>query len=660
MFFAESMPFMGWCGMAKRKNSIQAPDAEQGSDAVHASTTAAEVVLPASLKFLLGCGMALLFTVLTVSLYSPTLHHEKILDDNAYVFDNPLLATSKSFLYPIALTGFFHDCRNRGMQTDLAVNFVLRPVSYGTFYWNRVVHGMDTAGYRVVNIIIHTLNAILLWMLAGRLLRSRGLAGQIGAAGAALIFAVHPVMTESVTYIAQRFESLATLFVLSSVLAWVVRQQAEAAGGSRFGVLALGVVSALCIILAMLSKETGVVTPVLLVLAAWLGLGERPLDAVVSARGQLALLPLLPLMLGAVVFICNGELSARKVLNITNHPSAPLEPLHYAVSEIPVWASYLGVLLWPSKLRFDPLVAPVESMWEPRLWIGLAVCAVLLFLGWLAWRRARAAGGGVVLMGVLWFFIALLPSSSIIPLPDLYAEHRSYLPSIGLFIALAVVLAQVWETVRRPAVRRVLAGGAIVCVSLLAAATWQRNDELRDAVTLYRKVVDENPGHGRAWLILGSELARRGDREAAVEAFERSIDCPNPPVHAFINQGTVLMKIGRTATALKATMRGLDAYPDEPKLQHNAGVAHLLTGNMAESERFLVRALQLAPAHWETALPLAALYYRSQRPMEALSLLEQADRLRPLPEPEAKMLDELRQRSATATRGPDAAAPASL
>ena len=541
------------------------------------------------------------------------------------------------------------------------MNFVLRPVSYATFYWNRTVHGMDTAGYRVVNIIIHTLNAILLWLLASRLLRSRGWAGHLGAAGAALLFTAHPVMTESVTYIAQRFESLATMFVLGSVLAWVVRQQAEASGGSRFGVLALGIVSALSMLLAMLSKETGVVTPVLLVLVSWLALGERPVDALVSARGQLALLPLLPLLLAAVVFICNGELSTRTVLNITNHPSAPLEPLHYAVSEIPVWASYLGVLLWPSELRFDPLVAPVESVWEPRLWIGLAVCMAILFGGWLAWRRARAVGGGVVFLGVLWFFIALLPSSSIIPLPDLYAEHRSYLPSTGLFIALAVVLAHLWELAQRPAVRRVLTVTGIACMALLAAATWRRNDDLRDAVTLYRKVVDENPGHGRAWLILGSELARRGDREAAVEAFEHSITCPNPPVHAFINQGTVLMKIGRTASALKTSMRGLEAYPDSPKLQHNAGVAHLLTGNVAEAERFLVRALQLAPAHWKTALPLAALYYRSQRPMEALSLLEQADRMRPLPEPEARMLDELRQRSATATtQGPHAAAPASL
>ncbi len=646
--------------MAKRKHSIKPASMDAESGEVRCDAAASDAGLPAALKFLLGCGMAVLFTLLTVSLYAPTLKHEKILDDSAYVFDNPLLETGKSFLYPIALTGFFHDCRNRGLQTDLAVNFVLRPVSYATFYWNRTVHGMDTAGYRVVNIIIHTLNAILLWLLASRLLRSRGGAGHLGAAGAALLFTVHPVMTESVTYIAQRFESLATMFVLGSVLAWVVRQQVEANGGSRFGVLALGIVSALSMLLAMLSKETGVVTPVLLVLVSWLALGERPVDALVSARGQLALLPLLPLLLAAVVFICNGELSTRTVLNITNHPSAPLEPLHYAVSEIPVWASYLGVLLWPSELRFDPLVAPVESVWEPRLWIGLAVCMAILFGGWLAWRRARAEGGGVVFLGVLWFFIALLPSSSIIPLPDLYAEHRSYLPSTGLFIALAVVLAHLWELAQRPAVRRALAITGIACMALLAAATWRRNDDLRDAVTLYGKVVDENPGHGRAWLILGSELARRGDREAAVEAFEHSITCPNPPVHAFINQGTVLMKIGRTASALKTSMRGLEAYPDSPKLQHNAGVAHLLTGNIAESERFLVRALQLAPAHWETALPLAALYYRSQRPMEALSLLEQADRMRPLPEPEARMLDELRQRSATATRGPDAAAPASL
>ena len=92
--------------MAKRKHSIKPASMDAESGEVRCDAAASDAGLPAALKFLLGCGMAVLFTLLTVSLYAPTLKHEKILDDSAYVFDNPLLETGKSFLYPIALTGF--------------------------------------------------------------------------------------------------------------------------------------------------------------------------------------------------------------------------------------------------------------------------------------------------------------------------------------------------------------------------------------------------------------------------------------------------------------------------------------------------------------------------------------------------------------------------
>lgn len=598
---------------------------------------------------LLTAGIAALIVTLAAALYAGTLRHDKILDDTSYVFDNPLLATGKSFLYPISLTGFITDAHHRGLPIDLSVNFVLRPVSYASFFWNRLLSDSDTAGYRVVNIAIHAANALLLWLLASRLLAGRGVSSRWGGALAALLFAVHPVMTESVTYITQRFESLATLFVLAAACVWTWQRQTAAAGARPLLLAVQGITAVFFTLLAMLSKETGVVTPVLLVLAAWLALGEKFMDAVVAARGHLLCLPLLPLLLAAAVFICNSELTFTTYFNITNHPSAPLSPLHYAVSELPVWAAYLGVLLWPAHLRFDPLIPPLGSAWEPRLWIALLVCVALVTAGWIAWRRARASGGGIIFFGILWFFIALLPSSSIFPLPDLYAEHRSYLPSAGLFLALSAAFAWSWERLTQPRARRLMMAGAVACVTLLSVATLRRNDDLRDAVSLYRTVVAENPGHARAWLILGTELVRRNDLQAASECLEKALECPNPSPHVFINLGTVLLRQGHVARAFEVTMRGLEQFPDQPKLLHNAGLAHFLSNRALEAEKCLVRALQLAPAHWESALPLSHVYHSTKRPAEALNLLEQADRMRPLPEAEAKLLDELRQRASTAT-----------
>lgn len=601
---------------------------------------------------LLTFGLGALIVMFTACLYASTLRHDKLLDDTSYVFDNALLGTGKSFLYPISLAEFINDAGRRGLPTDLAVNFVLRPVTYATFFWNRCLHGSGTAGYRVVNIAIHAGNALLLWLLASRLLAVTGAGGNgrwVGAL-AALLFAVHPVMTESVTYITQRFESLSTLFVLSAACVWVWQRQTAAAGARPLILAAQGTISVIFTLLAMLSKETGVVTPVLLLLVTWLVLGERPLDGVVAVRGHLLCLPILPLLLAAAVFICNSRLSFSAYLNITNHPSAPLFPLHYAVSELPVWAAYLGVLLWPARLRFDPLIAPCESAWEPRLWVALLVCITLLLAGWIAWRRHRRSGGGVVFFGILWFFIALLPSSSIFPLPDLYAEHRTYLPSVGLFLALGVVMTWVWEKWSLPFVRRMLLVATVACVTLLSAATLRRNDELRDAVRLYRGVVADNPDHARAWLILGSELACRDDLKGAAGCLDKALECPNPPPYAFVNQGTILLKLGQVARAFKVTMQGLDKFPDQPRLLHNAGVAHILSNRAPEAEKYLVRALQLAPALWEATLPLSHVYYHTKRPAEALRLLEQADRMHPLPDAEARLLDELRQRSSTTAR----------
>ncbi|MBK8040233.1 MAG: tetratricopeptide repeat protein [Verrucomicrobiaceae bacterium] len=580
---------------------------------------------------------------LAVALYVPTLHHDKLLDDTSYVFENPLLETGKSFLYPIELTGFIRDAHQRGLQGDLAVNFILRPVGYATFFWNRIMHGQETAGYRIVNIAIHAVNALLLWLLASRLLAAQGLPGRWGASVAALLFAVHPVMTESVTYIAQRFESLATLFVLATTLMWITQRQASSAGRPPLYAVILSFGSVCFLLLAMLTKETGVVTPVLLILAAWLVLGNSPLKAVLSASGPLCCLPLVPALLAATTFIHHGDIFPSTVLNMTNHPSAPLTPLEYAVSELPVWAAYLGVLFWPVHLRFDPLVAPLVSIWEPQLWTAVLVCGGLVGGGWIAWRRRRNTGGGLVFFGILWFFISLLPSSSIVPLPDLYAEHRTYLPSVGLFLALAVMVEWCWQALRSPYSRWLLAGAVTACVGILSVATVQRNEQLRDEVALYRQIVAENPDHSRAWLVLSSALVHRSDKEGGLECLEKALECPHPSARVFINLGILLLNQNQVTRAHEITQQGLQRFPEDPKLLHNAGVAHYLADRTSEAEKCLLRTLELAPSHWPTALPLAHVYCRTQRPLDALHLLEQLARMQPLPAQEADLLAKLRR-----------------
>ncbi len=113
----------------------------------------------------------LLIVMAAFGIYLPALHHGVVLDDRQYLMENALLRTSDSFLYPLNFIEFVRNAQRIGLDPDIALNFIMRPVTYATFYWNRLAGGTDPAGYRMVNTLIHAVNGCLIFVILSLLIR---------------------------------------------------------------------------------------------------------------------------------------------------------------------------------------------------------------------------------------------------------------------------------------------------------------------------------------------------------------------------------------------------------------------------------------------------------------------------------------------------------
>lgn len=587
--------------------------------------------------------LPVLIVSLCFALYRPALNHGVVLDDRPYVFENPYLATSASFQYPLNLATFVLSARQLDVMPDVTLNFVTRPLTYATFYWNRHFSGNEPASYRLLNLAIHGANGVLVFwigLLLGRNDQQRVFAWRrtAGPLLGALLFTAHPMATESVTYITQRFESLATLFCLMAFLVWHEHEQSTSAVVQWLRrTLTAGLVFG-----AMLSKETGVVAPVLILLGDWLVSGISLRAAVKRATPLLVLIPILPLLILAVSYIKQGmRFDAWQALNITNINEIPFTLTEYLRSQVCVVAEYLRLLVLPVGQCFDRDFQTVTSWTDVRLIASLTMLMLTFGGAWMAHRRLRHGEGGIVLFGVLWFFVSLLPSSSIVPLPDLFAEHRSYLPSVGLFLAAGALCGRIAAHLRSRRTVASLTTVAACWVALLCLATLWRNEALRDDETIYRDLVRQQPRYWRAWNGLGTALGRKGDNQGAAECFERAVETKSTSSIAAMNLTTVLTFLGRYDECLRHCEQALSGGQTSPRILHNKAVALFGLGRREESVGIFQAALAVSPFFRDSNLCLARIFTAGGDRGRALEHYSRALKTGPLDEIDTEAVKRL-------------------
>lgn len=455
-----------------------------------------------------------------------------------------------------------------------------RPVAALSLALNYAVSGLDVWSYHVFNLGVHVAAAIVLLALARTLLGRAGV-GEPAARGialaVALLWALHPLQTMSVTYVVQRVESMVGLCYLVALLAF-----ARGCEGGRRGWF---VVAALACCVGVGVKEVIVTAPV----AAWLM--DRAFYAgsfAAALRRRWAAYA----GLGVSWVLIAAALLGSSRVGMAGEALAAFGPWDHARIQCVAIPTYVRLALWPAGLTFDyggPYLGARLTAPAAALYGGAAVLAALL--GVTAWLLVRRPRLGFVAAAA---FLVLAPSSSVVPLPlEPMAEHRMYLPlaSVAVFVVLGVraLLGRLPSGARHGAA----VGLAAVAAVSLGAATWQRNGVYASELALWQDTAAKRPDNARARTSLAIALFRGGSAEAALAEARAAAAAAPGYSYAQYTLAVLAAEAGKVDEAVAAYEAAIDAAPEMTAAYQ--GLSELLF-QRGESER-AVQIARDAAAH---------------------------------------------------------------
>ena len=529
----------------------------------------------------------LLIAAAALAAYANSFTGPFVLDDLPSIAANPTIRHLGAALRPsAATTGGGRPILN----LSLAINYAIS----GSAVWS----------YHALNLAIHVLAGLALFGIIRRALERRtGTAAPSIAFAAALLWILHPLQTESVTYIVQRAESLMGLFYLLTLYCFIRGSGTEGVRARRWYALSI----AACL-LGMGTKEVMVSAPLVALLydRTFLAGGFR--EAWRRRAPVYAGLGCTWLVLAYLVFSAHGRGGTAGFGSAVAWQS-------YALTQLPAIAHYLRLCFWPHPLVFDYGTALATFSLYVVL-CGLLVACLVALTAWALFRRPALGFLGAS------FFAILAPSSSFIPVAtETMAEHRMYLP---LAPVSALVVIGIYRWLGRAALP--------VCMALAAGllwTTWQRNETYRSEMGLWADTVNRRPDNDRARTNLGNALSAQGRTAEAIVQFEEALRLNPLGADARNDLGNAFNAQGRTAEANAQFEEAQRLNPDSIEAHNNLGNALNAQGRAPEAIAQYEEALRINPDYAEAHNNLANVLNAQGRSAEAIVHFEAALRLKP-------------------------------
>ncbi|MBL6707265.1 MAG: tetratricopeptide repeat protein [Planctomycetaceae bacterium] len=469
-----------------------------------------------------------------------------------------------------------------------------RPIGLYTFALNFAAGGLDPSGYHAVNLLIHLAASIVLLCLVRSVLTLPQFACRGWTPTAALwtawccaaVWAVHPLTTQAVTYIVQRYESLAALFGLV-----VLFCQTQAATGRRWWIVPAGVAAWA----GVLSKEPMAMMPLVALAFDWAVLqggrvrqnagepgreeGERSrvlataaTDETINAGTKGSRWPFYLVMASSWLWFA-PSVSRWIIPDPTRNSSMgfnlkTITPWEYLRTEPEVLLHYLRLSFWPDELCLDYTWRVQHS---PAVYLPLG--GVILVIAWLGiwWTLKRRPAGFLLLAPLLY----LAPTSSFLPIADPAFEHRMYLPLAAIVTG---TVGGASLLIRRGALRMrlpvaVLAVPVLLAVLLpLAQRTHLRNLDYRSGLSLWAATLETRPDNPRAHYMLGQELLERGRVEEARSKFADAIAIGIPAAEFHVGMGDCQRDLGQPDEALASYRKAIRLEPELRQAHNGLGV----------------------------------------------------------------------------------------
>lgn len=528
-----------------------------------------------------------------------------------------------------------------------------------TFVANHLIHGKNVFGYHLVNVTVHLAAAVVLLSLVSSALKALTLTSRHGHIpdetlfinrfipfAVALLFVCHPVQTQAVTYIVQRYASMAALFYFSSVLAYIHARMAAIQNATKWRTVTFSFLTLLFIAIALRCKETAYTLPLMLIVVeTFLFRGRLLRNRVFVACMAFALL-------------------AIPLLRIAQHGLGSFEELYFSIkhgtreeltysrgdylmTQFRVVASYLRLLVAPVNLNLDYDIPLQKSFFAlpvlASLALHLALMAVSATLFIRSGRMMAGSSGlhtGICLrlasFGIVWFYLTLMVESSFIPILDVMFEHRVYLPSAGGFLFLTASVATLAS--RRPATQTASWAVLAILCCILTVATIQRNRIWNDDLLLWEDTARKSPNKARVLANLtAAYLDAKRPREAAPMIL-RTLELAPGLTDPLINLGMVLDLLGvyegryDNGQRYVVESRKIDMRNHTPwfaNTRNNLGLVYEYTGNYAAALRCYEAAVAYSPSFELAWYNLFLVATRQQDHMRASAAYKKLQGLNP-------------------------------
>ena len=526
---------------------------------------------------------AIYIALFTLLIYANSLGGKFIGDDKAFVVYNRFVQS------PQNAAQFFAD-PSATAEGDLKGD-VYRPLTTLSYALDYAVWKLNSFGYHLVNIALHAANSALVYLLIFLISGD-----YLTALFAGLLFSAHPVQTEAVTWISGRSNVLFLFFYLSSLVLYI-----RSAVGWKKGFFPASI---LCFVLSLFSKEMAVTLP--LVIIAY--------DIHFSGRGGPGrrIFAYIPYFLAALFFIAIRS----AVLGKLGQFEGWGDPYKIFLTMLTVVVDYIRILMFPLKLHTANYIIPMAgSFMETRVLFSAGVLAAIAAVEPLLFRRLR-----LVSFSVCWFFITLLPVLNIIPIKAFQSERFLYLPSIGFCAIMACGLSMLNRkmAIKAPGKTTIAMVIALALIGTYSLRTVIRNEDWKDEITLYEKMVSIYPLSTWALNVLGSSLLENEKYEESLEIYGRSVALEKNDADSRGALGQCYLKLERYAEAVPEFERAVSLNPQNSIIRNMLGVAYINLKRYADAKKQFRIAVKTNPEFLGPALNLGRLEENEGRFGEAV------------------------------------------
>ncbi|MBN1901522.1 tetratricopeptide repeat protein [Candidatus Sumerlaeota bacterium] len=533
----------------------------------------------ANLRILLT-GAALIMFISFLA-YLPLTNAGFIWDDDTFLWENPLIM-AKDGLYRFWFT------------TEPPDYF---PLTSTTLWIEWRLFGMDARGYHIVNILMHALSSVFLWLVLKELKIP-------GAFVAGLLYGIHPVNVESVAWITERKNTLPMFFNVVAILYFLKYEKSRKTGCYVF--------SLFLFLLALLSKTSVVMTPFVLLLCLWWMNGKIQLRDLKKTAPFFLLAFILSL---ATIWFQYNRAIGVDVVRDDNLLSRAI------IAGWAVWF-YLYKALLPVNLSF------VYPRWEAdtgSIISYLPAISLLIFL-FVLWRK-RNSSARPLLFGFGYYVITLFPVIGFFNIYfmkySLVADHWQYTPIAGIIALTVGVVSHYAQKLKRDGRYAVWGlGGAVIC--LFFFITWKQAGIYKNEETLWRDVLRKNPDSGLAHNNWGRMLQEKGDYAKAKEHYLTALKLMPDDMLVPYNIGNILKEQGKYQEAISYYQRALEINPDFFHARNNLGIAFMETGDFDNALQRFQEVIEANPHYQETYINIANLFARGKQFEDALHYYEKS------------------------------------